>query len=61
MALDILARTSKKQDMVNLAIERIKIAESKLASNALQAQDTPLWDRGSNKSNPPKLHRYRTF
>jgi small-conductance mechanosensitive channel len=46
LALDILALTSKQQDRVKLAIERIKTAENNLVSNALNAQDSPLWTTG---------------
>lgn len=43
LALDILARTSKQQDMVDLAIEQIEAAEKAMVSNIMQAQDMPLW------------------
>ena len=47
-SLDILARTSKQQDLVNSAIERIETANEELVLNVFQAQDLPLWVSGFN-------------
>lgn len=48
LALDILARTSKQQNLVDLAIERIETAEKQMVSNVMHAQDMPLWFSGSD-------------
>ena len=48
LALDILARTSIQQDLVNSAIERIETAKKQMVSNVMHAQDMPLWLSGSD-------------
>lgn len=48
LALDILARISKQQNLVDLAIERIETAEKQMVSNVMHAQDMPLWFSGSD-------------
>jgi len=53
LALDILSRTSKQQDLVNLAIQHIETAEKEMVSNVMQAQDMPLWH---SEFNSKKIH-----
>jgi len=52
LTLDLLAQTSKQQDLVNLAIKRIETAENELVSNIFLAQALPLWNIEANELIP---------
>ncbi|NOR80469.1 MAG: hypothetical protein GQ529_06490, partial [Methyloprofundus sp.] len=55
LTLDLLARTSKLQDLVNLAIKRIETAENKLFSNVFLAQALPLWSIEESELIPSEI------
>lgn len=55
LTLDLLARASKLQDLVDLQIKRMEVAENKLVSNLFQAQALPLWSIEESKLMPSDI------